>query len=126
MRLSYELCERLPILWLLWKLFVVGITAGLRYMANQHNIYRQVFCLFNMQAVKWHNSKYHSAHRHMYQGCSQFFSLGVLIFTTHHNQLCAVRYLLHPSNTNGKNLGVLQHPQAPTCLRPCVQQYILV
>ena len=43
---------------------------------------------------------------------AKFFSLGVLIFTTHHNQLCAVRYLLHPSNTNGKNLGVL-HPKHP-------------
>ena len=45
------------------------------------------------------------------------FSLGVLTFTTYHKQLCAVHYVLAiSSNTNAKNLGVLQHPQAPTCM----------
>ena len=29
-----------------------------------------------------------------------FFSLEVLTFTTHHKQLCGVRYVLHPTNTN--------------------------
>ena len=39
------------------------------------------------------------------------FSLGVLTFTTYHKQLCAVQYVLAiSSNTNAKNLGVLQHP----------------
>ena len=37
----------------------------------------------------------------------------------YHKQLCAVRYVLDTSHRNAKNLGVLQHPQAPTCLRPC-------
>ena len=56
---------------------------------------------------------------HKNKAVANFFSLGVLTFTNiMHKQLCAVRYLLHPSNTSGKNSGVLQHPQAPTCLWP--------
>ena len=41
----------------------------------------------------------------------KFFSLGVLTF-------CGVCYVLYPSHRNAKNLGVLQHPEAATCLRP--------
>ena len=53
----------------------------------------------------------------------KFFSLGVLTFTIHHKQLCAVCYVLYPPHRNGKNFRVLQHPQAPTCLRPWAQQH---
>ena len=49
----------------------------------------------------------------------KFLSLEVLTFTAHHKQLCGVCYVLYPSHRNAQNLGVLQHPQAPTCLRPC-------
>ena len=39
----------------------------------------------------------------------KFFSLGVLTFTTHHKQLCAVCYVLYSSHTNAKNFEMLQH-----------------
>ena len=54
-----------------------------------------------------------------------FHSLGVLTFTTHHKQLCALHYVLYPSHTNDKNLEVLQHPQAPTCLWALVALLLL-
>ena len=59
---------------------------------------------------------------HMYMECAwfmavdKFLSLGVLTSTTHYEQLCCV---LYPSHKNAKSLGVLQHSQAPPCLRPC-------
>ena len=54
-----------------------------------------------------------------------FLVWGAITFTTHHKQLCAVDYVLYPSHRNVNNLGGgegggLQHPQAPTCLWPCL------
>ena len=45
------------------------------------NIFRYIYTLYSRAADK-------------------FFSLGVLTFTTHHKQLCAVQYMLYPSHRN--------------------------
>ena len=45
------------------------------------NIFRYIYTLYSWAADK-------------------FFSLGVLTFTTHHKQLCAVQYMLYPSHRN--------------------------
>ena len=51
-----------------------------------------------------------------------FFSFGGANF---HDTVClaSLRYILYIENA--KNLGVLQHPQAPTCLQPCfTREYV--
>ena len=62
----------------------------------------------------------------------KFFQFGgAITFTTHHKQLCAVDYVLHPSHRNVNILrgggGGASASQAPTCLWPClatVQQQV--
>ena len=39
-----------------------------------------------------------------FMAVDKFYSLGVLTFSTHHKQLCAEHYVLHPSHRNAKNL----------------------
>ena len=42
------------------------------------------------------------------------FSLGVLTFTTHHKQLCAICAMCYILHIEMENLGMLQHPMQST------------
>ena len=76
------------------------------------NVIQTIYIGIYTATCEWYM---HTPDVHKCAGPYTFFSLGVLTFTTHHKQLCAVRFVLHPSNTNAKNLGCFSTP------KPCFQ-----
>ena len=74
------------------------------------NVIQTIYIGIYTATCEWYM---HTPDVHKCAGPYTFFSLGVLTFTTYHKQLCAVRFVLHPSNTNAKNWGCFSTPKHP-------------